>query len=379
MSTIAYSMSGEGRGHATRVRAIVEDLRTRHRVVLFAPGQAHDLLAPLYADSDVEVRRIDGMKFRYASDGTLDYGASVAGAAGFLARMPSLVRGMREDLRAIGPDLAIVDFEPLLPRAAEREGIPYVSIDHQHFLTEFTSRDLPLPDRLRCSLMGLAVRAFHARQRLTVVSSFYHPPLRRGPWRRKVRQVGVLLGEDVRARASSDEGFLLVYLRRDTPSRVFRALASCGVPARVYGTGRRGTDGSLEFLPIDRASFVDDLARCSALVSTAGNQVVGEAIHLRKPVLALPESGNWEQAINGFWVDRMGIGLRADPRRLRSDAIRAFLGRLDEFRHNMGRAGGAGNADVARIVEEALGEVARPRRVRQGAGVFATPLFGRAA
>src|ERR1035437_1914849 len=73
MATIFYSMAGEGRGQATRVRAIVEDLRKRHRVVLFAPGQAHDLLEPIYRDSDVEVRTIEGLSFRYRPDGSVDY------------------------------------------------------------------------------------------------------------------------------------------------------------------------------------------------------------------------------------------------------------------------------------------------------------------
>jgi uncharacterized protein (TIGR00661 family) len=171
-----------------------------------------------------------------------------------------------------------------------------------------------------------------------------------------VRQVGTLLGRDVLERTPSDEGFLLVYLRRDTPERVFRALAESGLPARVYGTGRRGTDGPLTFLPVERDAFVRDLSRCTALVSTAGNQVVGEAIHLRKPVLALPESGNWEQGVNGFWVERMGIGLVRDPRALRASTIAEFLGRLDEFRRNLDVAGSPGNAEVARLLEEAMSE-----------------------
>lgn len=379
MSTIFYSMSGEGRGHATRVRAIVEDLRQRHRVVLFASGQAHDLLAAQPLEGDVEVRRVEGLSFRYAGDGTLDYAATALGATGFLARMGRNVAALREAIRAERPDLAITDFEPLLPRAAEREGLPYACIDHQHFLTEFSTRDLPPLDRVRCLLMGLAVRAFHGNQRLTVVSSFYRPPLRRGPWRRRVRQVGVLLGQDVLAKTPSDEGFLLVYLRRDTPQRVFRALAACGLPARVYGTGRTGTDGPLAFLPVDRAAFVDDLARCRALVSTAGNQVVGEAIHLRKPVLALPEPGNWEQGINGSWVERMGIGRQADPRRLRSSRIRGFLDGLDGFRRNMESAGTCGNQDVSRLVEELLEEVARGKARPRTAWSQLVPAIGRAA
>lgn len=43
MARVFVSLAGEGRGHATRVRALVEMLRGRHEVVLFASHVAHQL------------------------------------------------------------------------------------------------------------------------------------------------------------------------------------------------------------------------------------------------------------------------------------------------------------------------------------------------
>lgn len=378
MSTLFYSMSGEGRGHATRTRAIVEDLRRRHRVVLFAPRQAHDLLAPLYEGSDVEVRRIEGLAFHYKPGGGLDHVRTVLEFLRVVRRFPALVDQLRAAIRAGRPDLVVTDFEPLLPRAAEREGIPYVSVDHQHFLTTYSMEGLPARQRFQAFLMAQAVRVFHGKQKLTVVSSFYKPRLKRllpG----KVRQVGVLLGEDVRHRQPSDGDFLLVYLRRDTPSRVFRALDSCGLPCRVYGPGRTGTEGNLTFLAVDRASFVDDLARCRALVSTAGNQVVGEAMHLGKPILALPESDNWEQGINGHWVARMGIGMCADPATLGPETVAEFLARLGGFKAAMPGPGSEGNDEVARALEEVLADLRNPREERWFPRLQARPSLRQAA
>lgn len=378
MSTLFYSMSGEGRGHATRTRAIVEDLRRRHRVVLFAPRQAHDLLAPLYEGTDVEVRRIEGLAFHYRDGGGLDHVRTVLEFLRVVRRFPQLVDQLRAAIRAERPDLVVTDFEPLLPRAAEREGVPYVSVDHQHFLTTYSMEGLPARQRFQAFLMALAVRAFHGRQKLTVVSSFYKPRLKRALLG-KVHQVGVLLGDDVRHRKPSEGDFLLVYLRRDTPARVFRALAASGLPCRVYGPGRTGTEGNLTFLPVDRASFVDDLARCRALVSTAGNQVVGEAMHLGKPVLALPEADNWEQGINGYWVERMGIGMCASPSTLRSRTIAEFLARRDEFKAAMPGPGSEGNDDVARALEGVLAELRAPRNERWFPWFQARPSLRQAA
>jgi hypothetical protein len=65
MAHIVFSLSGEGRGHATRVRAVVEHLREQHRLTLRAPADAFDFLAPLYATSEVCVRAIPGLRFHY--------------------------------------------------------------------------------------------------------------------------------------------------------------------------------------------------------------------------------------------------------------------------------------------------------------------------
>lgn len=55
-------------------------------------------------------------------------------------------------------------------------------------------------------------------------------------------------------------------------------------------TAYRGRIDNLEFRPPGNAEFIRDLAACRAVLSTAGNQLIGEAIHFRKPVLALPEA-----------------------------------------------------------------------------------------
>ncbi len=361
MATIFYSMSGEGRGHATRVRAIVEDLRTRHDVTLFAPGQAYTLLGPAFRGTDVAIHPIDGLSFRYRENGKLDYPGTLLAGLRELRRFPARVDELRKIIALAKPDLVITDFEPLLPRAAQKEGVPYISIDHQHFLVECDLAEMPVASRIRAALMGLFTGAFYAHQTTTVVSSFYRPPLRRRAGR-DVRQVGVLLGRDILDAVPAQDDLVLAYLRRDPAPNVLDALESCGHPVRVYGAGAREPRGMLEFLPVDRGGFVRDLARCRFLVATAGNQVVGEALHLGKPVLAMPEAGNWEQEINGFWVERMGVGRCLPVRALDARVLAEFDAEAPRFKDAMRWRLPAGNQDVSRIVEGVLSGLASGSR-----------------
>jgi len=95
---------------------------------------------------------------------------------------------------------------------------------------------------------------------------------------------------------------------------VLDSLRSWGRTVHVYGHGALGRSGNLEFFDIEPVRFVEDLARARALISSAGNQVVGEALALQKPVLAYPQPGNWEQQINAHFLQQSGMG-RARSRR----------------------------------------------------------------
>ena len=124
MATIFYGVAGEGRGHAARALALTEALRTRHRVVLYASGQAYDMLAPFYASSEIRVHQLPLLGFRYGPGRRLSYIATGLANMPYLQAMPANIEHLRRQLDAERPDLVLTDFEPLLARAADRAGVP---------------------------------------------------------------------------------------------------------------------------------------------------------------------------------------------------------------------------------------------------------------
>jgi len=354
MSTIFYSMAGEGRGHATRVRTVVEHLRSRHRLVLFAPGAAHAFLAELYAGTDVEVRPIPGLFFHYDRRGRVDRWATGRAAAGYLAGLSKLVGEIETAIERESPDLAITDFEPALPRAAKRAGVPFLSLSHQHFLVANDLSSLPFGLRVHAASMGLLVRAFYSGQERTIVSSFYAPPLKRG--HEDVLQVGVLLRPSVLAAEARPGEHLVAYFRRSLDAATERALRECGRDVFVYGLGADASRGNLHFRPVSEEGFLADLSSAAALVSTAGNQLVGEALWLGKPVLAMPEQKNYEQFINAHFLEVSGAGTAVAPGALTTETLRAFLARLESYRAAARRHARDGTPAVLDAIERQLGE-----------------------
>jgi uncharacterized protein (TIGR00661 family) len=346
-------MAGEGRGHATRMRALVEKLRSRHRLHLFAPGNAFEILAPTYAGTEVEVTAIPGIFNAYSSDRRLDYLETGRRAAGYFSGLPKLVRALRDRMDASRPDLVICDFEPALPRAARAAHVPYMAVDHQHFLVVNDLSSLPWRLRFHAKTMRPIVKfIYRPPPRAVVVSSFYAPPLEEDA--HDVEQVGVFLRPQVLARDPEPGRHILVYLRKFGPPDFMRALRAIGRPTIVYGLGVRPPDHNLTFRAIDEDAFVDDLAGADALISTAGNQIVGEALYLQKPVLAMPEANNFEQAINAHFLRQSGAGDFVPLEKCRTADVKRFLDRLDSFRRFEDRTRLDGTEAAAAAVERQL-------------------------
>lgn len=353
MAKIVFSMAGEGRGHATRVRAVVEQLRREHEIILLAPNFAYELLADAYRSTiGVTVGKIPGLSFHYKRNNKLDYGKSLLGSIPFLWKLRTCVDRVEARLRREQPDLAITDFEPILPRAAARCGLPYISFDHQHFLKVNDLSDLPWHLRLRAWLVALPIGLFYDQQIRTVVSSFYAPPLK--PKYRDVVQVGTLLRPEVLAATPVEGDHLLVYMRRFMRSNLLEALRSCGRPVRIYGLGPRARDGNLSYFDVDEAGFLENLSSCHAVISNAGNQLAGEAMYLRKPMLALPESGNFEQSINGHFLRASGCGDWMCFNKINATDLQSFLARVPRMRLRIDPQRVVGNDLALQVIRQEL-------------------------
>lgn len=320
--------------------------------MLFAPHQAYDFLEPRFADasSGVQLRRIPGLRFVYKR-GNMHLTKSVVAGMRFWATMGPLVKQLVQCMRDEKPDLVITDFEPLLPRAAQRVGIPYVSVDHQHVLTACDLSALPRSLRMSVFAMRWAIDAHYRRQVATIATAFYHPPLLdRYP---ATLLVDPIVRQTIREAEVTTGDYLVSYLRPHTPPTVMDMLRDASCPMRVYGLGERPPSGNMEFRDFHPQRFVEDLAGCRAMVGAAGNQSLSESLYLGKPVLALPESSHFEQRINAFYLQHMGYGRSVDLDRFTATDLSGFLENLDGFQVAQKR-GREGNPAVLEAINRLL-------------------------
>ncbi len=84
-----------------------------------------------------------------------------------------------------------------------------------------------------------------------------------------------------------------------------------------------------------RQVFLAALSQAHSLITTAGNQVIGEAIFLGKPVLAFPEPEVLEQELNAAALERSGFGESCELRQLSGERLRRFLQAVPALRERI--------------------------------------------
>jgi len=353
MATIAISLCGEGRGHATRICALVEKLEQYHEIRVYTSDDGYHFLQNKFSDGhpSVTVLKIPGITFQY-SGGHLDVIRTIKTGLDYNAKeIGALVDWLIRDLETYRVSLAITDFEPGLPRAAARYGIPLISVDHQHFLLAYELDALPQLLQWHAWFIGNAVWMYVSEASETIISAFFRPKLRSG-WEHVI-QVGPLLRHEIISKVPRDDGYVLSYLRRHTPWSMIEILADCGLPVKVYGLGERASIGKLSFQPIDEYQFAEDLAHCRAVVSAAGNQLIGEALHLGKPMFVLPETAHGEQSTNSYFLRDTKCGDFEYLEQVTLCQVKSFLDNLEQYKVPLSKMVGRmdGTQNVVEIIQ----------------------------
>jgi uncharacterized protein (TIGR00661 family) len=336
MANILYGVNGEGSGHSTRAKEVITHLQQRgHRVHVVSFDRGLRNLSEHF-----DVTEIYGLRLTYVNN-RVRYGRTVARN---LFRTPRFVASQHrlEDLACRWrTELVITDFEPLSCRVGRRLGLPIISVDNQHWLTNTRVRSprrfardaaaAKLVTRLMTphadAYLVTALSTAEIKPRHRPNTFVFSPILRRE----------VLDAQPVRGK------HLLVYVTSPSP-QLARRLQQLDQRAICYGFGTRNLKPSknLTFKPPSASEFLRDLAACKAVIANAGFSLVSEALHLGKPYFAIPVRHQFEQYFNAYSIEQMGYGVCCDKPALQP--LADFLGRLPRFEQELACYPRAGNA-----------------------------------
>ena len=319
MANILYGVNGEGAGHSTRAKEVLSHLVAQGHTVLVA---SFDRGLRNLAE-DFEVTEIFGFRFAYVNN-RVRYKRTIAKnlitvpqAAKSLARLKRFV----EDRQI---DLVITDFEPLTSHVGHKKGLPVISIDNQHCLTNAVV-SYPKQYRRDAAAAKLVTRLMTPRANVYLVISFFSAPIRKP----NTFLFPPLLRQEILDASPTEGDHVLVYVTSPAPA-LAKLLRSVHCRFVAYGFGREGEDGNILYKKSSLEGFFADLVGARAVVANSGFSLVTEALHLAKPYLAVPVSHQFEQIFNAYWLQKSGYGAYWDV--LNKECVEAFLYNLPHYR-----------------------------------------------
>lgn len=342
MARILYGVHGTGHGHAMRGLTIARRLR-QHEFLFIA---ADDAVRILGDEFPVEHLPNLGTVFHNYK---VDVPATVAKAVPLLRHRERFIRRVLEIIAAFKPDVCMTDLEYFVPRAAERAGLPCLTLDHQHVLT-CCRHNLPADMWFDYVLQGLTPRYLFRPTAENLIVSFYAPPVLP---RYRARIVPPLLRDSVLTRTPRNEGHVVVYQSNSTHRGLVEFLKTAtGRTCYVFGYDRTdGRDGNVVFMKKSEQGFLDLLEGCSYVIQGGGHTLMTESLHLGKPILTLPLKAMIEQRFNALYVERLGYGMQADMFTLKPSLLETFESRLPSFRASISRENFCGNELVFGLVD----------------------------
>lgn len=237
-----------------------------------------------------------------------------------LLRYPEMNRSadkLGQRIQAARADLLVNFYDPIASVLSRRlrPRIPLVVVGHQ-FLLQHPDFRYPAGRRIDQFLF----RAFNRFVALGAARRWalsYEPDP--GDQRRGIVVIPPILRSELfRQELDRDEGFLLVYLLNAGYLEELMAWHARRDPVPLHCFCKRpGAPESEEvrqnfFVHQLSDRFLDFMARCTAVVCTAGFESLAEALYLGKPAFMIPTAHHYEQFVNAFDAERRGLAKSAE-------------------------------------------------------------------
>ncbi len=321
---ILYGVVGEGMGHATRSRVVLEHLTKNHDVHIVVSGRARDYLSKRFEN----VHNIWGFTLNYEGNSVKKWQSVLQNLKGAVTGFPQNVKKYFEIVDDFRPDVVISDFESFSYLFARNHFIPCISVDNMQIINRCKHEpELIGPHEDQFELTRSLVKAKLPGAFHYLITTFFHPKVRK----ERTTLVPSILRPEIIAAKSEPGAHLLVYQTMTSNTALIEELRKSGIECRIYGFKRDITsdvrEGNLVFKPFSEAGFIDDLRTARGVVGGGGYTLMSEAVYLRKPMLSVPIGGQFEQVLNALYLEKLNYGTHAKA--LDGQVLGQFLERVD--------------------------------------------------
>ena len=336
---VFYCVCGEGMGHAIRTGVIVDKLKEKYDVYIFTSERAYAYLSSKFDN----VYEIGGFNTVYINNKVND----LKTLADALKRNPTNMKIGYENLykkaAQLKPDVIVTDFEIYATMVSKLRGIPLISLDNMHIITQ-AKIDYPkhhLGEMLKA--VGV-IKTYVVKPKVHIITSFFYPKIKP---RKNAVIYPPIIREDILKLEPKEGNHIIVYqTSRESEKLIKRLKALKDEEFIVYGFNKNEIDRNLTYKEFNEDEFYDDLASAKAVICNGGFTFISEAIHLKKPIYSVPAIGNFEQTLNGFYVQKLGYGEYHEV--MSAKRVSNFLKKLPKYQRRLAKVKKTNNEGIIR-------------------------------
>jgi uncharacterized protein (TIGR00661 family) len=245
--------------------------------------------------------------------------------------------------RQLRPDVIVTDFEIYATMVSKLLDIPLISLDNIHMITQ-TKIDYPKKHYVEMIKAKGVIKTYVVKPKVHILTSFFYPKVR--PKKNAVIYPPIIR-EDILKLEPTIGDHVIVYQTSKESERLVRNLKSLkDEKFIVYGFNKEATDGNLTYKLFNEDVFYDDLASSKAVICNGGFTFISEAISLKKPIYSVPAIANFEQTLNGFYVQKLGYGEYHEV--MNAPRVKAFLSKLPRYQKRLAKVKKTNNDGIVR-------------------------------
>jgi len=330
MAKIIYGVLGEGFGHSSRSQIIIEHLQKKgHQVKIFASNKAYAYLSKHFEG----VYNIHGLEFVFSGQKIDVFKTIQRNIQKTFLNGRQTFKTILDSVKKFKPDLAITDFEPFVPLISKLQRIPFISVNHQHLITN-CELDFFKSWQKDFNQAWIVTNNMYWPASYYFITSFYFPKIKK-KFSKNTKLVGPILRKQVLKQKTKTKNHVLVYTTTKESKKVLSIIKNLPQKFVAYGFGKKKDQKNIVFKQPSAKGFIKDLAESKAVITGGGYTLISEALFFGKPVYSLPINGQFEQLINAQYLEKSGYGLfDSDPKKER---IEMFFRGLEYFKKNIER------------------------------------------
>ncbi len=324
---IFYCVCGEGMGHAIRSGVIIDRIKEKYDIYIFSHDRAYEYLNHKFD----HVYKIGGFNTVYINNKVNNWKTLTSA----FKRNPTNIKVGYQELykkaRALSPDVIVTDFEIYATIVSKLLQIPLISLDNIHMITQ-TQIDYPPNHHAEMLKAKGVIKGYVVNPKFHIMTSFFFPRVK--PRKNAVIYPPVIREEIYKLKPTTGD-HIIVYQTSKESIRLVERLKALDEKFIVYGFNKDEVDENLTYKKFNEDEFYDDLASAKAVVCNGGFTFITEAITLKKPIYSVPAIGNFEQTLNGFYVQKLGYGEYHEKMSVKK--LKIFLKRLDTYQNKLNK------------------------------------------